>query len=171
MIDADATPTLEEREQALAALRSEHAAALVALEAASAALAPADKALSEAQAIYDAARADVGAAMAAEAPRGMWETWEPKSAEQTAAEADALREARSVFDAAEAELGRRLVARNALDQRRSNLLMHRMALEQRIRQGEGELERARRAEPAPGGRDVLASIRRRLGFGDGPGAT
>ena len=170
MIDADATPTLEEREQALAALRSEHAAALVALEGAEAALAPADKALAEAQQVYDLARADVGAAMAAEAPHGLYEEWTPKPAEQTAAEADALREARSVFDAAEAELGRRLVARNALDQRRSNLLMHRMALEQRISQAEGELERARRSEPAPGGHDVLASIRRRLGFGHEPGA-
>ncbi len=165
MIDVDATPTIEEREAALAQLRDEHAATVVAIEAAEAALVPAERALSEAQQVYDAARSDMAVARAAEVPPGMSEEWRPKPSEQMQREADALREAQAVFDQAEAELGRRLVARNALDQRRSNLLMHRLATESRIAQAEAELDRARRAAPASGSRDLLAGIKARLGFG------
>ena len=157
------TPTLEEREAQLAALRNEHAATVAAIETAERELAPAERALEQAQAVYDTARADVGRAMAALAPHGMYDTWTEKSTADQQRESDAHREAVAAFEQADRELGHRLVARNTIAQRRSDLAMGLRALEARIEQAEAELERARRTDQPD--HDLLASIRARLGFG------
>ena len=166
MSETTMTPTIEEREQQLAALRDEHGRTLAAIEQAERELAPAERAREQAQAVYDAARADVGRALAALAPHGMYDTWTEKSAADQQRESDALREAHACFEQADRALGHRLVARNEVDRRRSELAMYARAVEARIEAAERELERAGQATtPA---RDLLGDLRRRVGLG-GPG--
>ena len=166
MSEVHLSPTLAEREQQLAALRQAHADTLAAIEATEAALATAEGPLAEAQRIYDAARGEVGQALAALAPPDPTATWRDKSAADAQRESDRLREAEAAFQQADRELGERLVRRNEVDRRRSELRLHARAVEARIAQAEADLDKARRAEVPD--RDLLASIRARLGVG-GPG--
>ena len=157
------TETIQEHEEQLAALRNEHAATVAAIETAERELAPAERALEQAQAVYDEAAAGVARAMTAMSPGDPSATWRQRSGREEAAAEDALREARGIFEQAEAALGHRLVARNTIAQRRSDLAMGLRALEARIEQAEAELERTRQAVRPD--HDLLASIRARLGFG------
>ena len=93
--------------------------------------------------------------------------WTDKTDRQQAAEEGALREARAAFEEAEQQVSPRLVARNAIAQRRSDLALGLRALEARIEAAEAELERARGATGPD--RDLLTGIRKRLGLGSGPG--
>ena len=162
MIETNVTPTTEEREQDLAALRTEHADTLAALETATADVATAERALEVTQAVYEEAGREVARATEAAAPHGLTETWTPRSADDEDRLSDAVADARAMFEQAGRELQPRLVARTNADIRRGNLLMHARVLTDRIERAEAELERARR-EPEP--RDLLAGIRARLGFG------
>jgi len=162
MTETNVTPTTEEREQALAGLRSEHAATEAALAPAEADLAQAERALDGAQAIYDAAGREVARAPEAGAPAGPYEPWTTPAPGDEERARDLLADARAAFEQADRELGPRLVARTSADIRRGNLLAHQRVLDDRIERAEAELERAAR-EPEP--RDRLAGIRARLGFG------
>ena len=118
-----------------------------------------------AQAIYDEAAREVAAAMAA-GTHAYGEEWVPRSGGQLQADADRQRDARAAFDQADQELAAALVARTEAARVRGGLLMRRAQLESLL--ASAEREHARHVEPAaPGGRDLLAAIRRRL-FGDGP---
>ena len=157
------TTTTDEQTEQLVALRKQHAATVVAIEEAERELAPAERALTQAQAVYNEAAAGVAREMVAMAPPEPSATWQERSSREEAASEDTLRSARGVFEQAEEELGRRLVAYNAANQRRGDLVMHQRALEARIEQAEAELKRARGA--ATPDRDLLAGIRGRLGLG------
>ncbi len=156
------TETLDERQEQLAALREQHAATLPAIAEAERELAPAERALEEARTVYAAAAAEVARVMVATSPGDLSATWTERSGRQQAASEDALREARGIFEQAEEELGRRLVTYNAVNQRRGDLVMHQRALEARLKAAELELAQA---QHEPESRDLLAGIRRSLGFG------
>ena len=162
MPETTMTPTLEEREAHLAALRDQHAATVAAIAEAERELAPAERALEQARQIYNQAAAEVARALVAMGPGDPSATWTERSGRQQAASEEALGSARAAFEQAEAELAPRLVSYNALNGRRSDLAMGLRALEARIEVVEQELAQA---QHEPESRDLLAGIRRSLGFG------
>ena len=166
MTETSMIPTIEEREQQLAALRQAHADTVAAITAVERELEPAERAREQAQRVYNEAAAGVARAMAVMSPGDPSATWRQRSGRQEAAAEDVLREARGVFEQAEAELSQRLVVYNEANRRRGELLMHSRALAARIEAAEQELDKARQAEVPS--RDLLGGIRARLGLG-GPG--
>jgi len=153
------TPTTEEREQALIAMRAELAATVAALEAATADLEPVERSLAGAQAVYDEAGAERGRAIRAMGPADPYATSMPKTGADLERESANLRSAEAAFEQADRELGRRLVARTSAHVRRSDLLMAKLRLEGRIEQAAAELERARQQPPE---QDLLQRIRQRI---------
>ena len=124
----------------------------------------ADERREVAQAIYDAAGADLAAAMAT-GTHGYGEEWSPRYGDQLRADAERQRDARAAFDQADEQLGAALVARTEAAKVRSGLLMRRAQLESLLASAERVV-----AVGAPASRpDLLATIRARL-FGDEPGA-
>jgi len=162
-------PAVSAAEQRLAELREQVAKTVDAIAAAERDLAPAAAALEAARAVYAVAGGELAAA---QAPLGWrppvegepWSTIPEGQRERARLSAD---EARAAFDQADLELGAALVAYNAANQRRGDLKAHGRYLEGQVEPAAAALELAQSRAAAGPGRDLLATIRRRLDPGGG----
>ena len=160
MSDESVLPSVGELERRIAEMRAELERLPILIEQAEADLAAAEGPLAESRQVWDTvarARGEV----AGFGTHDAGETWQPRSSESLARQAEAAREADEVFTAADRDLARRLVARNEADRRRSDLHMRQRALEGAIAMAERELGLVRRQQAAVGP-DRLEAIRRRL---------